>query len=169
MSDTCLDLPAMFYRVYRDDRIGEIIASRRIKRMYKGVHENPLWNVFNGWEENAVFLAGSVDDALTLAADAIAERRASNYWRKKASFVRMCCIYAPGQYDVIRHNPRFFAIAISPDWLDTDLLTPRYNPTINRYEWLYPDEITAPVDLEPIAIKQTIAPYDELIIINDHV
>lgn len=173
MSETRPKLPDMFYRVYQDNRIGEVIATRRIKRMYKGgkMAENPLGHLLLAFEDDAVFLADSIDKGFILCPDACGERAASKYWRGHSGIVRACLKYRPEQFEVIHHAPRFFAIAISPEWLDTSLLRPRYNesPSCKCWEWLYPDEIIAPVDLEPIEIEQAIAPYDALIEINSHV
>lgn len=167
LSETCPEQPDMFYRIYQDNRIGEVIATRRIKRMYKGgaLYENPLGHLLLGLEADAVFLAGSIDDAWILCPDANGERNASNYWRHFAGLAKLCIKYHPDQFELIRHAPRFFAVAISPEWLDTSLLRPRYNTPLRRWEWLYPDEIITPVDLEPIEIEQTIEPYDQLIVL----
>lgn len=174
MCETRPQLPDRFYRVYQDNRIGEVIATRRIKRMYKGgkwrqMAENSLGHLLLAFEADAVFLADSIDKGFMLCPDACGERAASKYWREHSGIVWACQKYLPEQFEVIHHAPRFFAIAISPEWLDIALLKPRYNTKCRLWEWLYPDEITAPVDLEPIEIEQTIAPYDELIEINNHV
>ena len=154
----------MFYRVYDEKLLPVVTASNRIPRMYRGSDAwGALFHHYAVWEENAVFLAESIDDAIALSVAVNGERAAAKYWHTCKNTASFCARTQPDRFKLIRHDPRLFAIAIAPEGLDKSLLKGRFNTRVKRNEWLYYDEILLPAPPEPIKIDVDIAPYDELI------
>lgn len=127
----------MFYRVYSDPaRLEEILNNRVIPKMYRDYH--PLARL----EDDAVFLATSIHDALILCPDTMGWICEREYWNRHKGLSRILCEYYPNEYKKLHCLRLIYAISIKPAWLDTTALKPRIN--LRCTEYLYPKPIMLP-------------------------
>lgn len=141
----------MFYRVYlHREHLYAVLEQRTIPKFYR-----ECGMFLAGLEDDCVFLAGSVADALILSPDTAQVKGLAAFWNSHSRGVAACVQLYPDQWATIHHCPTIYAVEIKPQWLDLDKLTQR--PSVyGCVEYLYPEPIQLP---EPPTVTE-LTPYE---------